>query len=113
MTKDRKISVEKILLLKKELKQLPVKDNSKSIREFIELASEEINSAIQKGYTLDDICNFLNEKSIEIKISTLKSYLKKSKKTLLVDTQNTQEETIKNTIIQKSSIIPDTPDNEL
>lgn len=75
--KNEKLSVEKVSVIYKKLKNLPVKETSKTKKEAVESFVELFPSLFEKGYTLDDICKILNDNDISISVATLKSYYSK------------------------------------
>ncbi len=110
MATEKKITQEKATELKKELMRLPQKDNARSMRQFIEGMSAEINTALDKGYTLDEIHSLLTRNGISIKINTFKRYFRKKEGILPPKNGIKKEQTSK---ISNSFITPDTADDEL
>ncbi len=112
MVREKKISPDKITLIKKELGKLPAKDNSKSTRELILSLSTEISDAQKKGYSIEEVHKLLNDNGVMLKLSTLKSYLRtKSETKIIKPLQN-----VSNVISAKQDntfVKADTPDDEL
>lgn len=79
MTKLQTYSTDQIKKMQTYLKNLPVKDTSKTKKEVIEILEDNIRDALEKGYTLKDICDVLNKNNIKITYATLKAYLQRVK----------------------------------
>ncbi len=62
------------------LEQLPQKPKEHwSLREAIDLLREPINTALDRGYTHNEIATFLADQEIRISVSSLKRYLAKTR----------------------------------
>lgn len=75
MARTGRISPEQLKTAQKKLRGLPAKDGAKTKRETIAILRKDIQSALQKGHSLDDISNILQSTGITVAASTLKSYL--------------------------------------
>ncbi len=103
-----------------------------SSSEFIEKLSHEINLALHKGYTLEEIYELLTKNGLCIKFATFKRYLRKKEDYLLKNQELIVENLMKeqglikenlpnkleqikdkNRINFESFIKPDTSDDEL
>jgi len=80
MAKKKRIPMEKIEKIAKVLKQLPVKDTSKSLREAVAFLAKEITETLEKGYTLKDISEIWQKEDEKVSPATLKTYLSGSDK---------------------------------
>ncbi len=116
MNKINKVSDDKIKSIQKELKNLPKKDSSKNMKDFIDSISIDINLAIDKGYTHEEVLNILDKNGISIKLSTLKAYLKKNDKKAEITIEEISKEK-KKPVEKKTStedfVKPDLLDTEL
>ncbi|MBA6105291.1 hypothetical protein [Pseudomonas monteilii] len=77
-----KITIETIENLQKSLKDLPVVEDKKrevSKPEAVKMLAADVAEMQKKGYTIEMIAEILTNSGLEIKPSTLKSYLTRAK----------------------------------
>jgi hypothetical protein len=73
-----KAAIEKATM---SLQDLPERPRERwSLREAISLLRDEITDALNKGYTYEEIAALLNQRGIQIRASSLKYYLSRSRK---------------------------------
>lgn len=115
MARTSRVTNEQLEKARKKLVELPIKDNSKTTRETITTLSKDIQSALKKGYTLDDISRLLKDAGINVSGSTLKSYMckkidkNKSEKT----SKDSEDKNLEEIHSEKSFVKSDLPDNDL
>ena len=72
----QKISIDKLQTTLVELERLAEKPKDKlSLRESIYFLRDKLRNALKKGYSYQDISNFLEQQEILISAATLKQYL--------------------------------------
>lgn len=115
MARTSRVTADQLEKAQKKIQELPVKDTSKTTRDAIAVLTKDIQAALKKGYTLEDIRNLLKDMGIPITTSTLKNYMgKKDKKEKFVhDKLKTVASEEITTQDGQEFVKPDTPDNEL
>ena len=116
MARTSRVTAEQLEKAQKKIQELPVKDTSKTTRDAIAVLTKDIQAALKKGYTLEDIRNILKDMGIPITTSTLKNYMGKKDKKEKIDhdkpkTASPPEEITTQDV--QEFVKPDTPDNEL
>ncbi len=69
-------SEEEIKRIKKKLEDLPVKTNMYQSRDAVLEMAQQINKLLTIGYSWEEIATLLQTEGMDIKPSTLKSYMK-------------------------------------
>lgn len=116
MARISRVTAEQLEKAQKKIQELPIKDTSKTTRDAIAILTKDIQSALKRGYTLEDISSLLKDAGILITTSTLKNYMGKKEKKEKPDhdkaktATSSEEKAIQS---EKVFVKPDTPDNEL
>lgn len=117
MARTSRVSAEQLENARKKLLDLPVKDTSKTTKETIVTLSRDIQNALKKGYSLEEISNLLKDVGISVTKSTLKSYMANtsSKNKVDLNTDKTSKVNKEKEIRQDEGdfVKPDLPDNEI
>jgi hypothetical protein len=66
-----KIPLEKIMALKKRLHNLPPKDTGKTREEAMEMLAEVFQSALRKGYSLQELRGITTEEGVTLALSKI------------------------------------------
>lgn len=71
------------LMIKKVIGELPEKDKDLDVtaKQLVEVMLPEIRSALEKGYTLEEIRIALADKGVYLAASTIQTYLRNAEKT--------------------------------
>jgi DNA-binding transcriptional MerR regulator len=75
-----KITMEKIKMIGEKLDDLPKIDVEQNVSKYetVKILAEQILSARKRGYTFEQISEFLKGEGLELAIPTLKSYLQRA-----------------------------------
>lgn len=72
-------TIEKLKESLKEKESQPVKKQQLSKLEAVKMLAGEIKELQKRGYTLEQVCEFLREGGIDISTPTLRNYLQRAK----------------------------------